>query len=1277
MKKSIKRILCAMLVLVFIFANANVAFAAELKYPEVKLSYPKLYNSAAIDILDFENCVDVAKFNAYMVEQLKLDDCVNGSDYVHVDVSEFKIPSSMSNSISEFIWYNSPELFNISGMNYTLNSTREYISSIYFATYYTKEEYAKMHSKMVEYAEILLYDVKGNDSLSDVEKALILHDRLAAFNEYDYESYKNNTIPQSSYNAYGALALGTSVCMGYALAYDYLLEQVGIKSEYCSSDVLFHAWNIVYIDNKPYHVDVTWDDPVWDVTGRVNHRNFLRSTQGIIETGHIGDDGTVDFTNTPVDTTYDNYFWQNSEASFEVIGDKIYYIDDVDMKLYEVNDINDAVTRTSLTTISDFSNFMWCYNNGSYCPGSYSKLGSSYGLLYYSMPDGISCYNPVAQEAKMVLTLKELEETYPGRTSDYDVTGMNIFACIVSGEYYNDPWYESADVKKDNYFIIALHEEASEWTIVTPATATTKGKKVLKCTKCNENIKTEEIPVVSEHTCNWSDWETVVTATCSTEGKQISKCSICYDEKTQTLPKLEHSFTEYTIQATCNATGLKYKECSVCKTKVTVETISATGEHKASTEWVTGKVATCGSEGYDYLPCVTCGAELERKTTAQLPHGETELADVKTATCTQEGYSGNQRCKVCKTIISYGAKTTKAAHKSSDWIIEKIPTLTQDGAKYRKCTVCGEKLETVVIPKLTHKSDGGTITKQPTCAEAGIKTFKCTKCGEVIKTESIPATGHTTTVINIKESTCTVAGYTGDTYCTICKTVTNKGAVIPVKGHTLTVVNAKPATFEADGFTGSEVCTVCNLTINPGSVIPKLTFATPAVAVVANNKGINVSWNAVENAQSYIIYRREYNASTKKWSGWKKIQTGYTGTNYVDGAVVLGTNYRYTVRAVNGTAMSAYESTSTLKYNVIPTVKVANSLNGIKVSWSTVANATGYRVYRSTYSNGKWSGWKNMGTAKATKTAWTDKNVKTGVSYKYTVRAVYNKVLSSYNKNGAEVLFLSTPTVKIANASNGIKVSWNKIGGATGYVVYSSQLDPATNKWSGWSNRGTVNATSWVDTAVQSGVTYKYTVRAINGKTLGAYKASGGLMFLSQPTVKIANVATGIKVTWSQCNGATGYTVYRSEYNPSTKKWSKWKSRGTAAADKSSWTDKKVTSGKYYKYTVRAINGNAKSTFVSSKSLYYLAEPVTTVKVVENGINVAWTQSAGAKGYTIYRAQVVDGVAGKWQMMGTAKANKNNWTDKSAESGTVYIYTVRAVNGKLKSSYTPSSEVVR
>ena len=286
--------------------------------------------------------------------------------------------------------------------------------------------------------------------------------------------------------------------------------------------------------------------------------------------------------------------------------------------------------------------------------------------------------------------------------------------------------------------------------------------------------------------------------------------------------------------------------------------------------------------------------------------------------------------------------------------------------------------------------------------------------------------------------------------------------------------------------------------------------------------------------------------------------------------------------------MSKYESTATLKYNVTPTVKIANTATGVKVAWSTAANATGYTVYRSQYNTKtkKWSGWKNMGTAKANKTSWVDKKVTSGVSYKYTVRAANGKILSSY-KASASLMFLSQPTVKFANASTGVKVAWSKVKGATGYTVYRSEL--VDGKWTKWSNRGTAkaNKSSWVDKKVTSGVTYKYTVRAINGKVKSSYVETKGLLYLAQPTVTVKAVSNGINVAWSQCEGATGYTVYRSEYNTKTKKWSKWSNRGTAKAEKSNWTDKKATKGVTYKYTVRAVNADtgAKSSYIASKNV--------------------------------------------------------------------------------------------
>ena len=47
-----------------------------------------------------------------------------------------------------------------------------------------------------------------------------------------------------------------------------------------------HIWNLIKIDGKWYHVDVTWDDPIMDKPGRVKHDNFLRSDDGIKDTDH-------------------------------------------------------------------------------------------------------------------------------------------------------------------------------------------------------------------------------------------------------------------------------------------------------------------------------------------------------------------------------------------------------------------------------------------------------------------------------------------------------------------------------------------------------------------------------------------------------------------------------------------------------------------------------------------------------------------------------------------------------------------------------------------------------------------------------------------------------------------------------------------------------------------------------------------------------------------------------------------------------------------------------
>ena len=435
--------------------------------------------------------------------------------------------------------------------------------------------------------------------------------------------------------------------------------------------------------------------------------------------------------------------------------------------------------------------------------------------------------------------------------------------------------------------------------------------------------------------------------------------------------------------------------------------------------------------------------------------------------------------------------------------------------------------------------------------------------------------------------------------------------------------------------------------------------------------GVSVTWNAVSGAESYTVYRSQY--ANGKWSKWSGIGTSTT-TSYLDKTAKTGVKYKYTVRAKNIVGLGSYDKTGvSTTYIAAPTVKIANASNGIKVSWNKISGATGYKIYRAEYVNGKWTSWKGMGNTNAKTSAWTDKSVKSGVAYKYTVRTISNKLASGYKASSA-IRFLSVPTVKIQNASTGVKVSWNQIAGAKNYIIYRSEYNASTKKWSSWKNLGTVGAvTSHIDTTASSGVYYKYTVRAVNGGSKSVYKASAQLLYLAQPTTKIANASNGIKVSWTKSAGAKSYTIYRSEYNATTKKWSDWKNMGNTNAKILAWTDKSVKDGVQYRYTVRAINGKVKSTYKATSGLVRLGQPTVKAITENETVKVSWNKISGAKSYRVYRSELVDGKWTSWANLGSQTTL--SFVDKTVVGGSTYRYTVRAVNGKSLSSYKESNSV--
>ena len=136
------------------------------------------------------------------------------------------------------------------------------------------------------------------------------------------------------------------------------------------------------------------------------------------------------------------------------------------------------------------------------------------------------------------------------------------------------------------------------------------------------------------------------------------------------------------------------------------------------------------------------------------------------------------------------------------------------------CSVCGTVIKAQKeIPAKGHSWDEGEITTSPTCENAGVKTYTCTVCNAT-KTEAIDATGHTPIEVAEQPATCTEAGHTAGTKCSVCEAILSGMEEIPATGHTEVIDAAKAPTCTETGLTEGKHCSVCNEVLVAQEVIP-------------------------------------------------------------------------------------------------------------------------------------------------------------------------------------------------------------------------------------------------------------------------------------------------------------------------------------------------------------------------------------------------------------------------------------------------------------------------
>lgn len=230
-----------------------------------------------------------------------------------IDVTAYKIPTGEAATKYFQILNNHPSLFYVvSAARWSYNPSTNMVASYKIQYTDTEENVKAQKADFEREVEKALNWV--DSSMTSEEKALAVHDYLVLECEYDKERLDNETLPDVSHSAYGALVNKIAVCDGYAKAYSSILEELGISSTVVSSGSMNHAWNQVSINGEWYHVDATWDDPTWDCVGRVGHDYFLLSDAAISDDNHehVGWDGGFKANSN----TYDNEFWSGVTSAF-------------------------------------------------------------------------------------------------------------------------------------------------------------------------------------------------------------------------------------------------------------------------------------------------------------------------------------------------------------------------------------------------------------------------------------------------------------------------------------------------------------------------------------------------------------------------------------------------------------------------------------------------------------------------------------------------------------------------------------------------------------------------------------------------------------------------------------------------------------------------------------------------------------------------------------------------------------------------------------------------
>lgn len=536
------------------------------------------------------------------------------------------------------------------------------------------------------------------------------------------------------------------------------------------------------------------------------------------------------------------------------------------------------------------------------------------------------------------------------------------------------------------------HDYASK--ITTKASCTEDGVLTYICTRCDESY-TEKIPatghkyndVVTEASCDKGGYTlhtcancgdsykdnfiaptghkytktTVKQASCETDGVNVYTCDTCGDSYSEVIKAKGHVYaSEVTKKANCTDDGVITYTCANCGDKYT-EVIKAKG-HNYSAE-VTKK-ATCDTDGVKTFTCADCGDVYTEKLEAL---GHTYgISEVVKPTCDNDGYT-KFTCSVCGD--SYSKVINATGHKYNDKIVSA--SCDKSGYTLHTCENCGDIYKDNFTSPLGHDYTSQTV--KPACETDGEKTFTCTRCGDTY-TEVIKAKGH------VYKRTVVAAGCETDGYtlveCMECHDSFKEGYV-GAKGHTIVTDKAVAATCTTAGKTEGSHCSVCGKVIKAQTEIKAkghvagdwITDKAAAVGVKGRkHRSCTVCGAVVESADIPALSPKSISSAsvslsiaTYSFDGKVKtpsvtVKLGSTALRKgIDYVVSYSNNKNVGKATVVITGKGLYAGTITRTFVINPAKQEIQKLTakskGFYIDYAAKGHATGYEIQYATNSS--------------------------------------------------------------------------------------------------------------------------------------------------------------------------------------------------------------------------------------------------------------------------------------------------------------------------------------